>query len=59
MKLKNTTNQTDAIALLIQTGFTEISSYFVDNIYEKDGKLYKIAHPVWNLKDVNLIEIKN
>lgn len=50
----NKTNSTDAEDVLIQNGFTVISTWWNDNIYIKQGIKYGISHPVWNGKNVNI-----
>lgn len=50
----NKTNSTDAEDVLIQNGFTVISTWWNDNIYIKYGIKYGISHPVWNGKNVNI-----
>ncbi len=42
-------NAFDAEQVLIDNGFTMLSSLFDKNEFSKDGKLYKIAHPVWEM----------
>ena len=55
--LEITTNQSIAGKALIENGFKEVSSYFNDNIYSKDGENYKIAHPVWT-KDLKAVRVE-
>tara|TARA_R110000772_G_scaffold263527_1_gene383325 strand:+ start:369 stop:683 length:315 start_codon:yes stop_codon:yes gene_type:complete len=55
--LEITTNQSIAGKALIENGFKEVSSYFNDNIYSKDGDNYKITHPVWT-KDLKAVRVE-
>ena len=55
--LEITTNQSIAGKALIENGFKEVSSYFNDNTYSKDGENYKIAHPVWT-KDLKSVRVE-
>tara|TARA_R110000868_G_C10972986_1_gene771176 strand:- start:53923 stop:54345 length:423 start_codon:yes stop_codon:yes gene_type:complete len=51
------TNGNDAQQALKDNGFKEISNWFNDNIYSKDGENYKIAHPVWT-KDLKAVRVE-
>tara|TARA_R110000787_G_scaffold227127_1_gene334882 strand:+ start:259 stop:942 length:684 start_codon:yes stop_codon:yes gene_type:complete len=55
--LEITTNQSIAGKALIENGFKEVSNWFNDNIYSKDGENYKIAHPVWT-KDLKAVRVE-
>ena len=55
--LEITTNQSVAGKALIENGFKEVSNWFNDNIYSKDGENYKIAHPVWT-KDLKAVRVE-
>lgn len=43
----NPKNRMNAEAVMADNGFVVISNWFNDNIYEKEGVLYGLSHPVW------------
>jgi hypothetical protein len=49
-QVKNPKNRTDAEQVLIDNGFKMPSGLKEHNAFQKDGQLFKISHPVWDVK---------
>lgn len=47
--VKSKSNTSQAEQVLIENGFTVLSPWVDDNRFEKDGQVYKLSHPVWQI----------
>jgi hypothetical protein len=54
--LSNPKKYSNAEFVLIEHGYKVISIWLLDNLFKKDGKFYKIAHPVWDNDKVRITE---
>jgi len=57
VKLSNPKKFSIAELVLEYHGYKMVSNWYFDNEYKKDGKFFKIAHPVWDEEKLRIMEV--
>lgn len=57
LELSNPKHRASAEQVIVDNGFSVVSSWINNNTYSKEGINYKISHPVWNGNKVRIEKI--